>query len=371
MIPTTELKLSAMAKDVRKAKSDALVIAVGQGGDGPVLLENPLSAKSAQALADALPLLGVTGAADEAHRLPGLPESGTDVLVLAGVGKLQPGNAVTIETLRRAAGSAVRQLAGVQSVALGLPAATVAEAAAVAEGAALGAYAFNEHRSRSNDHRRPVAEATVLTPVAGDKQLAKALKRASVLGRAVNATRTLVNEPPSHLYPEIVRRRRQGPGQGPAGQGHGAGREAAWRRTATAASWASARAPRARRAWSRSSTPRPRPTAHLAFVGKGITFDSGGISLKPGAGMIDHEVRHGRRGRGARRRARRRRAGPPGQRHRLALPRREHALRHRHPSRRRAAHVRRQDRRGAQHRRRGPPGAGRRAGRGSRGDSPT
>jgi leucyl aminopeptidase len=285
VIPSTELKLSAIAKDVRKAKSDALVIAVGQGGNGPVLLENPLSAKSAQALADALPLLGVTGAADEVHRLPGLPESGTDVLVLAGVGKLQPGNAVTIETLRRAAGSAVRQLHGVQSVALGLPAATVAEAAAVAEGAALGAYAFNEHRSRTDDGRRPVAEATVLTPVAGDKQLAKALKRASVLGRAVNATRSLVNQPPSHLYPESFaevaaqmakglpvkvtvldedKLQKDGYG-GLTGVGKG-----------------STRPPRLVKV---EYAP-VRAKAKLAFVGKGITFDSGGLSLKPAAGMM-------------------------------------------------------------------------------------
>ena len=42
--------------------------------------------------------------------------------------------------------------------------------------------------------------------------------------------------------------------------------------------------------------------AHLALVGKGITFDSGGLTIKPGAGMDDDEVRHGRRRRGRRRR---------------------------------------------------------------------
>ena len=47
--------------------------------------------------------------------------------------------------------------------------------------------------------------------------------------------------------------------------------------------------------------------AHLALVGKGITFDSGGLTIKPAAGMDDDEVRHGRR----RRRRRRRRSRSP------------------------------------------------------------
>ena len=285
MIPTTELKLSAIAKDVKKAKSAALVIAVGQDGDGPVLLENPLPAKASKTLQDSLPLLGVTGAADEVHRLPGLPGAGADVVVLAGVGKLLPGQALTEETLRRTAGSAVRQLAGVRSVALGLPAGTVAEAAAVAEGAALGAYDFSDHRTRAAGARGPVAEATVITPVAGDKELAKALKRASVLGRAVNATRSLVNQPPSHLYPEsfaeaATQMARNLPvkvtvlDEGRlAKDGYGG---------LTGVGKGSSRPPRLVKV---EYAP-VRAKAKLAFVGKGITFDSGGLSLKPATGMM-------------------------------------------------------------------------------------
>ena len=41
------------------------------------------------------------------------------------------------------------------------------------------------------------------------------------------------------------------------------------------------------RAWSRSTTLPQGPTAQIALVGKGITFDTGGISLKPAGGMGD------------------------------------------------------------------------------------
>ena len=88
MVKNTEINLSTLARDLKKAPSDAVVIGVGQGPDGPVLLENPLTAKSAEAMADSLKVLGVTGAADQVVRLPGLPETGAGVLVLAGVGKV-------------------------------------------------------------------------------------------------------------------------------------------------------------------------------------------------------------------------------------------------------------------------------------------
>ncbi|NKX49480.1 leucyl aminopeptidase, partial [Arthrobacter deserti] len=201
MAITPELNISAAAKD-KKVRADALVVGVAEGPDGPVLLENPLTAASARALGDSLVALGVTGARDEVRRLPGLPELNADVLVLAGLGKAAANGSLAAEDLRRAAGSAVRQLAGLSKVTLALPAATVEEAAAVAEGAALGAYAFTEHRSRAAAKDRSIVkDVTVLTPAAGRKSLAAALDRARLIGRAVNATRTLVNRPPSHLYP--------------------------------------------------------------------------------------------------------------------------------------------------------------------------
>ena len=76
MVKTTDIILGVIAKDLKKSPSDALVIGVAQGSDGPVLLENPLSAKAAESVEGSLKLLGVSGAPDQAHRLPGLPETG-------------------------------------------------------------------------------------------------------------------------------------------------------------------------------------------------------------------------------------------------------------------------------------------------------
>ncbi|MCC3271846.1 leucyl aminopeptidase [Arthrobacter zhangbolii] len=286
MNKASEPSLSAVSKDGRKVSANALVIGVGQTPDGPVLIESPLTPKASAALSASLPLLGVTGAADEVHRLPGLPEVEADMLVLAGLGKVSPGVALTEETLRRTAGSAVRQIAGTGSVALALPAGSVADAAAVAEGALLGAYSFTEHRSAATAEKvpAPVAEITVITAAADEKAMKPALERARILGRAVNATRTLVNQPPSHLYPETFaaaakdlakslpvkvtvmdekKLEREGFG-GILGVGKG-----------------SSRPPRL----VKLEYAPLRSKVKLALVGKGITFDSGGLSLKPAAGM--------------------------------------------------------------------------------------
>ncbi|WP_230010579.1 leucyl aminopeptidase [Microbacterium sp. Bi128] len=286
MVKNSEVKLSAVAGDLKKSPSDALVIGVGQGPDGPVLLDNPLTAKAAEALAESLSVLGITGAADQAHRLPGLPEAGATILLLAGVGKLSATQPLSEEALRRAAGSAVRQLAGVATVTLALPTTTLAEVAAVAEGAAMGAYSYTEFRSSKDGLKDPVKNVIIRTDFATDKALVPVLNRASLIGTAVNANRTLVNQPPSHLYPESFadaakelskglpvkvtvwdekRLEKEGFG-GILGVGKGSTRQP----RLVKVEYAPAKA-----------------TAKIALVGKGITFDTGGISIKPALGMGD------------------------------------------------------------------------------------
>lgn len=285
MVKTTDITLGTIAKDLKKSPNDALVIGIGQGPDGPVLLGNPLSAKAAESLGASLGLLGITGAADQVHRLPGLPETGSGVLVLAGVGKVADDALLEEEALRRAAGSAVRQLAGLSSVTLALPTASLADVAAVAEGAVLGSYSYTEHRSSMDGFKDPVDKVLIHTAFAG-KDVQPALDRALLVGRAVNATRTLVNQPPSHLYPESFaeaakelakglpvkvtvwdekRLEKEGFG-GILGVGKGSTRQP----RLVKVEYAPAKA-----------------TKKVALVGKGITFDTGGISIKPALGMGD------------------------------------------------------------------------------------
>ncbi|GIG27445.1 leucyl aminopeptidase [Cellulomonas marina] len=261
---------------------DALVVAVAAGADGtaPAVLDAPwLPAPLAEALVRDAVALGVTGAADEVRRVPATGLAAA-VLVLVGVGAGEPG----LERLRRAAGAATRELAGTGSVALALPATTVEAVAAVAEGALLGAYAFRTYRPAAP---APVAAVQVVTPLAQDAAAVAAAERATVLAQAVHGVRDLVNAAPNDLYPEAVADAAKAlvketgtrglkvsvlDEKALAAGGYGG---------LVAVGQGSVRPPRlVTVTWAP-----PKARASVALVGKGITFDSGGISLKPPAGM--------------------------------------------------------------------------------------
>ena len=102
----------------------------------------------------------------------------------------------------------------------------------------------------------------------------------------MNTVRDLVNAPPSHLFPQSFADAAVDPRRRPAGRGRGARRGGAPRRRLR-------RHPRRRSGIDRRprlvrarATRRPDATRHLALVGKGITFDTGGLSLKPAASMV-------------------------------------------------------------------------------------
>lgn len=276
--------ISLTGKDPVRLSVDALVVATAEREGGPQLVgADWLPAVLRTALTSDARALGITGATGEVRRVPatGL---GARVLVLTGVGATEP----DAEALRRAAGAATRELAGIGSVALALPAGDVAQVAAVAEGALLGAYTFARYRRAAGDASAstPVAQVQVVTDLAKDKAALAALDRAEVVAAAVHATRDLVNTPPNDLFPAAL-----------ADAARSAAREVKGVKVTVLDEKAlaaggfggilgvgqgSVRPPRlVKVAYSPS-----RARGHVALVGKGITFDSGGLSIKTADGML-------------------------------------------------------------------------------------
>lgn len=282
------ITFSVISNDLKKVTADALIIGVGKDADGPVILNSPLSATAVKSLRDSLAGLGVTGAPDQLLRLPGLADSGAKTLVLVGVGKVtgtESASQISDEALRRAAGSAIRQLSGLAHVVLALPANTLTQLSAVAEGAALGGYKYNSLHSTKDGAKTPVSKVSIVSSLSKDPTLAAALDRAAIVASAVNATRTLVNEPPNTLYPATFAEAAKDLAKGLpikvtimdekrlAKDGYGG---------IVGVGQGSSRPPRMVKLEYKGE----KAVADLALVGKGITFDSGGISIKPGAGMI-------------------------------------------------------------------------------------
>jgi leucyl aminopeptidase len=201
--------------------------------------------------------------------------------VAVGLGDARP--SYGDEVLRRAAGAAVRALEGSAKVALALPAGDADAVSAVGEGALLGAYRFD--RFRTTDTRPPVvSELTLCVASTKDAATREAATRAEVVARAVVLARDLVNTPASHLRPRDLAEVALDQG-GRAGLTVEVLDEKALKKGGyggiLAVGAGSSSPPRLVHLSYRA--PGGGPT--VALVGKGITFDSGGLSLKPATAM--------------------------------------------------------------------------------------
>jgi len=284
LVPLTTPTLTVSDRAAATANVDVLVVCVSRSSPAPALAAGHGLPREAVAQLEAtITGLGVKGAPDELVSLAGVPGVRAARVVLVGLGD-RAGSDLGPEQLRRAVGSAVRSLTSVRKAAVCVPAGSVGLVAAAAEGAALGGYAVTGPRGVGSA-AVPVQSVTLLTTGARDAAVRRAVKRATTIGVATAWCRDLVNAPPNLLYPETfveqVRDRAKGCGVrvrvldenalarggfgGIAGVGQG-----------------SARPPRLA-----TMTYAPAGAkASIALVGKGITFDSGGLCLKPPASML-------------------------------------------------------------------------------------
>jgi leucyl aminopeptidase len=248
-------------------KADAVVVGVRPNRRGGVLADGaePIDEALGGELAAALKALGATGRLDEVQRMPTLGQADFPLVVATGLGP-DPDSA---ESFRRALGAAVRALGtpGRLHVAIDGP------AGALAEGALLGAYTFTEYKTQPRKRNL----RTVVIP--GEADAKAEVRRAAIVADAVTFVRDLVNTPPNDLPPAVFADlaaqaaaelelpvevldeddlARDGYG-GILGVGAG-----------------STRPPRL----VRISYQPDDATEHVALVGKGITFDSGGLNLK-------------------------------------------------------------------------------------------
>ncbi len=267
---------------------DALVVGVFSDVGTPRLASGGADIEDAihGGFTAALQAMGAKGSAEEVTKLPSGGAAPAPLVVAVGLGaEPAEGAACEQETLRRAAGAALRSLAGTSRVGLALPAEDVPALGAVAEGALLGAYAFLRYRDPSSgDYRAPVEDLTVVSPLAGQADAELAAARARTLTGAVSLVRDLVNTPPSDLHPqELVEVAAATAGESGLGievLDEGALREGGYGGL-LGVGQGSVHPPRL----ARLTHTHPEATDTVAFVGKGITFDSGGLSLKPSASM--------------------------------------------------------------------------------------
>ncbi|UDY25054.1 leucyl aminopeptidase [Nocardioides sp. Kera G14] len=264
-----------------KTRAEAVVVGVLQGKKGPELAPGAedVTAAFGRKLRPLLATLGVSGKAGEVTRIPVGDELSTSLLVVVGLGK-----EADAASVRRAAGAAARAVPNATSVALALPADSAQLVSAIVEGHLLGGYSFTTYK-KGNESEGGPATVTLLSSAARRPEVQQAFDDAQVIAAAVATVRDWVNTPPADLTPPVFAEKVVAAARGIRRVkvtvhdenalaeigcggilGVGNGSDAPPRLVELVYSPA-------------------KPVAHLALVGKGITFDTGGYTIKPGSGM--------------------------------------------------------------------------------------
>ncbi len=185
-----------------------------------------------------------------------------------------------LEVAERLAAMAARERS--RRVAVVLPRdASPAAVRSIAEGAALAAYRFDEFRS-TNDTARPFTVAFAVDRPTGEMRAA--LQQAMVRSEAVCLARDLANTPAASLTPALLAKRASTAAAGALQvRTHDLGQLEKLGMGAIVAVGQGSRNPPC--LIEMRYEPKAAPAGHIALVGKGITFDSGGLSIKPAGSM--------------------------------------------------------------------------------------
>ena len=264
-------------------KAGALVLLVGED-EAPSGLWQQADLATGGAVARAIAAAAFKGGKGKSVSIPG-PGAGLSRIVICGIGKRGD---VTERGLEEAGGGIAAQLATETIVAIGAGGMSPAQAASLAMGATLRAYRFDRYRTKEKAEDKPkLAKLTVLADDAAKAKATYSPLRAVAEG--VFLSRDLVSEPPNVLNPaEMADRCKKltslglkvevlGPKE-MAKLGFGA---------LLGVAQGSVNEPRMVVMHWNGAGARKGKQKKLAFVGKGVTFDTGGISIKPAGGMED------------------------------------------------------------------------------------
>ena len=290
------MEIRVLSTDARRLAADAVVVTVFQPAERNRRMRPSLRGAAA-ALDTALggAVRGLIGAGEIRaawgeqtllHSLGRVPAQ--RVLVMGGGSPRD----FTLDRTRIVAADACRALTkiGVRHVGLMLPepegaAFNVAQATqAVVEGAVLGTYRFSTYQRPKPGEGRRLDRLSVLGVREQMAALNEAIRRGWIVADAANAARDLVNEPGNTLTPRVLARRAQDMARAAGLQCAVLGTPELRRLGAgglLGVARGSAEPPRLIVLTYRGRRGGP----HLGLVGKGVTFDSGGISIKPAENM--------------------------------------------------------------------------------------
>jgi leucyl aminopeptidase len=267
----TSISFKFVKTQTKQTPDSITVYAVATVDGTPKLLGN--AAKNPALKSLNLKALAISGSKESASRIP----VGSSVVGFIGVGEEISSTAQA----REIGGAIGRAFSDHKSIVIDMPIKNTAVLYALLEGVSIVQYQYNQYKSRDTK-----ANALKTVEVIGSLSLSKSeLDKIKVISATLNATRDLVNAPANDLYPskmaEIVKA--QGKIENVKIEIWDEKRLAKEKCIGIlAVGQGSVRGPRLVKIEYRPA----KAKAHLALVGKGITFDTGGISLKPATGIL-------------------------------------------------------------------------------------
>ncbi len=291
------MELRFESRNPLDVSADALIVPLGEGVDGPVwpTFMKSIASEMYEEFGGLVTDARFRGKTGKTITIPTLGHLSAKRAILTGIGDLDH---LCQDSLARAAGAAVRAAmdAGAREIALALPdtdwgmeAASALETLAI--GVALGGYRFDGYRgtaSPASEARQIIDTVWFVNEELTEEVARPALHRAAAISRGVTLARDLGNEPASTLTPEVFAdRARTVAGEcGLEIEVLGQGELAEIGATATLAVGAgSSHSPRLIRLSFRPESDVSSGKV-IGLVGKAITFDTGGYSIKPYEGML-------------------------------------------------------------------------------------
>src|SRR4051794_6335071 len=266
-----EIAVSARLGDPEETSADTRVIGLFEGESLP---EGPLRALSESGEARGKPRSLAVAHAGDGRRV-----------IVVGLGKRDEFDSEKARVAAAVAAGRARELSA-RSLSWEAPAGA-GVAGALAEGTLLSLYKFDRFRSSPEDDSSPDGEVASLEVVSADADVSAAVERAAVTTAAQNAARDLQNLPSNVATPSFLASRAE-----ELARAHSSLSFEALGRDEIVA-----REMGAFMAVAQGSDTEPRLIVlrydgggpHLGYVGKAVTFDTGGISIKPAAKM--HEMK--------------------------------------------------------------------------------
>ncbi|HYM15051.1 MAG TPA: leucyl aminopeptidase [Dehalococcoidia bacterium] len=283
------MRITAEAGDIAKAEAPCVVVNLFQGvtapGGATGAVDRALAGMITELIA-AGDLRGTRGEMTLLHTFGRIP---APRVLVAGLGKAEEFSVDRARDLSAAVARYLRtkRIARFATIAHGAGLGGLDPAAcaqAVAEGALLGLYRFDRHKKPDDDAFEVEAMTVVEHDHAKLAALEAAVARGAIVAEAANFARDLANEPANVLTPTELAARAEA-----MARDHGLGchvYERAWAEQMGMGSFLSV---------ARGSAQPPKfivltyqgagEARPFGLIGKGITFDTGGISIKPAAGM--------------------------------------------------------------------------------------